>query len=78
MAALLSTSDEGYAPMRPVSPWRQVTVNYRDTLVAPWSMADHTGWLVVGPGRVGFKPVEGRAFRPGLLTSSPRRGMITT
>ncbi|SVA13180.1 uncharacterized protein METZ01_LOCUS66034, partial [marine metagenome] len=35
MAALLSTSDEGYAPMRPVSPWRQVTVNCSDTLVAP-------------------------------------------
>jgi len=39
---------------------------------------DPTGWLVVGPGPVGFKTVEGRALRPGLLTSPPRRGMITT
>jgi hypothetical protein len=39
---------------------------------------DPTGWPVVGPEPVGLKTVGGRALRPGLLTSSPRRGMITT
>ena len=39
------------------------------------------GVLAVGgvsPGPVGLKTVGGRALRPGLLTSSPLRGMVTT